>query len=128
MLASTVKFDGDTATIKINKYKFKCADTWTLYDFFYLYIWRRLGINLHQTKTNIIIDANTKQNDQRNPWFIYSYRSGSAVGERAFRVQWRDSLDRKNHWMPAYGLAKQQDKELMICIFWKKCGFWRRAW
>lgn len=35
-------------------------------------------------KTNITIDANTKQNDQRNPWFIYSYRSGSAVGERAF--------------------------------------------
>lgn len=33
-------------------------------------------------------------NDQRTPRFIYCHRS-EWVGERAFRVQWHDSLDRK---------------------------------
>lgn len=45
-------------------------------------------------KTNIIIDEH-QTNDQRNPWFIYSHRSALEVGERAFRVWWRDSLGRK---------------------------------
>lgn len=42
-----------------------------------------------------IIDENTKQTIKRNPWFIYSHRSALEVGERTFRVWWRDSLGKQ---------------------------------